>query len=618
MRIEPYLPESVRSRYAMKLFGVSLLIVLVITALTTVTVLHVSDRVRDNQLQSVETNAELEARALGQWIDGKQQVVRTLSNHEGLTPVSGNRTRATLAGELEALSPETASLSIVERSPHTDSNGTTETIVASTDESAVGRPLSVTDVNWKPTVGFNFDGTDDVILSWVYTSGHGTFVALASPMPDGRHALVAEYRTSVRAEQFTSAIPGTDTLVLGGFTAYVLFDKNESTGIVPYEGESTNTTTGQTILHSDPTAEIHGTVLTDSEVKGYHSVPGDRVDWVVVKEVPRSTALAVTDRVQRDLWLLVAVVVAGFLLVGVAIQRGPIRSIKQLARQANAIADGDLGVDIDRGDRIDEVGEVRTAFSNTKAYIEAITEQAEALSRQAFDEDALDADIPGRVGDSMESMGHDLQQFITRLEVLNRILRHNLRNQLDVIRSHAETLDDTEHREAILAATEKLASVGTRARRIDQIMSTDRQPTTVDLAERIEAVLEEVETDGVAVTTSFPEDPTVVTDAETVTAVLQSPLENAASYAESSVEVSVESTRSGCTVEIGDDGPGIPAAELDALAAEREVPLQHSRGLGLWQLKWGVEMLDGTLSITTESGTTVEIALPDLDSDSGM
>ncbi|MFC7173869.1 hypothetical protein ACFQL0_12005 [Haloplanus litoreus] len=83
MSLESSLPESVRSRYALKLLGVSLLIVLLITALTTVTVFQVSDRVRDNQLRSVETNAELEARALGQWIDGKQQVVRTLSNHEG-------------------------------------------------------------------------------------------------------------------------------------------------------------------------------------------------------------------------------------------------------------------------------------------------------------------------------------------------------------------------------------------------------------------------------------------------------------------------------------------------------------------------------------------------------
>jgi methyl-accepting chemotaxis protein len=614
MRIESHLPDSIRSRYALKLFGVSLLIVLVITALTTVTALQVSERVRDGQLQSVETNAELEARALGQWIDGKQQVVRTLSSHEGLAPVDENRTQPTLETELESLSPETASLLIVERSPNIDSNGTTETIIASTDRQSVGQPLSVTDVDWKPTVGFNFDDTDDVILSWVYTDGDSTFVAIASPLPDGDHVLVAEYRTSVRAERFTSAISGTETLVIGGFTSYVLFNENESSSIMPYEGAQTNTTVEQTILETDPSADISGSVLTETEVKGYHSVPGDKVDWVVVKEVPRSTALGVTDRVQRDLQLLVGLVLIGFLFIGVVIQRGPIRSIQRVARQANAISEGDLSVDIAPGDRIDEVGEVQSAFSNTKAYIDTITEQAEALSDQAFDDDVLAADIPGRVGDSMETMRRDLQQFITRLEVLNRVLRHNLRNQLDVINSHAEALDDAEHGDAILAATEKLATMGTRARRIDHLMSKDRQPTTVDLADRIETVLDEIETDDAIIKTSVPDDATVVTDAETLTIVLRSPLENAVTHADSSVVISIESTESGCTIEISDDGPGIPSAELNSLAAEHETQLQHSRGLGLWELKWGVDKLDGDLSFVTEDGTTVMIQLPDLDS----
>jgi methyl-accepting chemotaxis protein len=613
MSIESYLPDSVRSRYALKLLGVSLLIVLVITALTTVTVFQLSERVREDQLRSVETNAELEARALGQWIDGKQQVVRTLSSHEGLTPVAGNRTQTTLTTELESLSPETASLSIVERSPNTESSETTETIVASTDTESVGQPLSVTDVDWKPTVGFNFNGTDDVILSWVYTDGDATFVAIASPLPDGEHVLVAEYRTSVRAEQFTSTISGTDTLVLGGFTGYVLFNEDKSSGITPYEDEQTNTSIERTILDSDPGDDISGSVLTDTEVKGYHSVPGNKVDWVVVKEAPRSTALGVTDRVQRDLQLLVGLVLVGFLFIGVVIQRGPIRSIQQLAKQANAIAEGDLSVDLDPGDRIDEVGEVQLAFSNTKAYIETITAQAEALSDRAFDDDILAAEIPGLVGDSMATMRRDLQQFITRLEVFNRILRHNLRNQLDVINSHAEVLDDTEHKEAILRSTDKLAALGTRARRIDHIMSKDPQPTTVDVAERIETVLDEIDTSDVSITTSFSDDATVVTDVETLTTVLRSPLENAVIYSESSVVISGNSTDSGCTIEISDDGPGIPAAELNSLAAEHETSLQHSRGLGLWELKWGVDKLDGDLSFAIEDGTTVTIQLPDLD-----
>jgi methyl-accepting chemotaxis protein len=303
----------------------------------------------------------------------------------------------------------------------------------------------------------------------------------------------------------------------------------------------------------------------------------------------------------------------GFLLIGVVIQRGPIRSIQQLATQANAIAEGDLTVDIDDGNRTDEVGEVQSAFSNTKAYIETITDQAEALSRQAFDDDALEADIPGRVGDSMATMRHDLRQFITRLEVLNRILRHNLRNQLDVINSHAEALDDSEHSEAIRAATERLATLGTRARRIDHLMSKDTQPTTVDVVDRIETVLDGIEASDVTVTTSPSDEVTVVTDAEILTTVLRSPLENAIIYAESTVTVSVESTDAGCTIEISDDGPGIPASELNSLDTERETPLQHSRGLGLWELKWGVDKLDGQLSFTSDDGTTVTIQLPNLD-----
>ncbi len=614
MSIESVLPESVRSRYALKLLGVSVLIVLVITGLATVTVVQVSDRVRDNQLQSVETNAELEARALGQWIDGKQQVVRTLSSHEGLTPVSTSSTQTTLVTELDKLSPETASLSVVERSPNTNSNGTTETIVASTERQFVGEPLGVTDINWNPNVGFNFADTDDVVLSWVYTDGNATLVALASPTPDGQHVLVAEYQTSVRADRFTSTIAGTDTLVLGGFTAFVLFDQNESRGIVPYEGDRANSTVGQTILESDPSAELSGSVLTDTEVKGYHSVPGDEVDWVVVKEVPRSTALGVTDRVERDLWLLVVTVLTGFLLVGIVIQRGPIQSIKRLAQQGHAVAEGNLDVEINRGDRIDEVGEVRAAFANTKAYIETIARQAEALSNRAFDDDVLDAEIPGRVGDAMATMRRDLQQFITRLEVFNRVLRHNLQNQLDVVRSHAEALEEgNEHREAILDATDNVAGLGARARRIDQLMSQEPEPATVDVGDAVESVLRNVDTDGVTVETTVPADVSVVTDDETLTTVLHSPIENAITYAESTVTVSAESTESGCTVEIADDGPGIPPGELDTLAAGRETPLQHSRGLGLWELKWGVDKLDGDLSFLTEDGTTVVVRLPDLD-----
>ena len=739
MALESLLPEPIRSRYALKLLGGAMLIGLLITAISATTVIDVADSVRDEQLHSMETNAELEANALAQWVDGNQQTIRALSSHRGLDPTAPEETAAVLRSEREALSTEVATLSLVERSPASFSEGTDERIVASTESAYVDRSLSVTDVDWKPTVGFNFNSTDDVILSWVYTDEADALVAIASPTPDGEHVLVGEYRTDVRAESFTSVIEGTETQVLGGFTAFVLFDENEANVIAPYKGDRANTTIGSRILERPPAAELNGSVLTDTSVKGYHSVPGKAVDWVVVKEAPRRNALAVSDSVRTDLTALVGITLLGFLLIGTVIQRGPIRSIQRLARQADAIADGELAVDIEDGSREDEIGDLRTAFRNTKAYIETIASQADALSRQAFDDDAFEAAIPGRIGAAMADMRGDLRRFIDELEaererystlveqskdgigvvhgdeyifandrlaeitgysreelvgmpyanviadedlagaheqarrvlegvaasdqyeldvetkagqrrrvettvskithdgepavlinarditdrrrreqrlsVFNRLLRHNFRNRLDVIKGHTERLTDQtdgDHAETVLTAADRLATLGTRARRIDRLMARDLKPTTVDVAAVVTDVLDDLDTTGVSVETELPDAVELRTDAETLRTTLSSPLENAVRYADSTVTVAVTTTAAGCRIVISDDGPGIPPTELDSLAAGTETDLQHGRGLGLWQLKWGVDALNGELEFDTADGTTIRITLPAL------
>ncbi|ERH07955.1 MAG: PAS sensor histidine kinase [Halonotius sp. J07HN4] len=743
MSLESLLPTSIRSRYALKLLGGAVLIGLLITVISATTVIDVTDSVRDEQLRSMETNAELEANTLAQWVAGNQQTIRALSSHRGLDSATPEETATVLTRERDALSAEVATLSVVERSPTTFSNGTSEQIRASTEPAYVGQPLSVTDVNWKPTVGFNFAGTDDVILSWVYTNEHGnSLVAIASPTPDGEHILVGEYRTGVRAESFTSVIDGTKTQVLGGFTAFVLFDDSEPNGITPYEGDRANTTIGKRILNSAPSTELNGSVLTENSVKGYHSVPGEAVDWVVVKEAPRENALAVSDSIRGDLTTLVGITLLGFLLIGVVIQRGPIRSIQRLANQADAIADGKLAVDIEDDSRIDEIGDLRTAFRNTKAYIETIASQADALSRQAFDDDAFEAAIPGRIGTAMADMRADLRRFIDELEaererystlveqskdgiaviqgeehvfvnerlteitgysrgelvgmsyanlvvdenlaeareqaqrvltdsnpadqnvqdietksgqrrriestgskiihdgepavlintrditerqrreqrlaVFNRLLRHNFRNRIDVIKSHTERLADQtdgSHAKRVLTTADRLATLGSRARRIDQLMAREPEPTLVDVAAILTTELDSLDTTGVTVNTELPETVELRTDAETLRIALSSPLENAVKYADSTVTVTLTTTPAGCQVVISDDGPGIPATELDSLEAGTETDLQHGRGLGLWQLKWGVDALNGDLEFETESGTTIRITLPALGSD---
>ena len=57
-----------------------------------------------------------------------------------------------------------------------------------------------------------------------------------------------------------------------------------------------------------------------------------------------------------------------------------------------------------------------------------------------------------------------------RIEVLNRILRHNIRNGLDVIRANAELVTDEDRATSILNTTDTLGRLSADARRIESLL----------------------------------------------------------------------------------------------------------------------------------------------------
>jgi len=201
-----------------------------------------------------------------------------------------------------------------------------------------------------------------------------------------------------------------------------------------------------------------------------------------------------------------------------------------------------------------------------------------------------------------------------RLAVLNRVLRHNLRNKIEVVRSHAEALRDREdgsHADAILATANEIADLGYSARTIDQFVSASGNQSLVDLAGVVREVVSGTEPGAVSVSVTAPEAATVEVNRAAVHAALAEAVENAVTYAEARVAITVEPHPAGYEVRIADDGPGIPPGELASLEAGTETALQHGSGLGLWQLKWAVRTIDGDLSFDTADGTTVTIVVPD-------
>ena len=226
-----------------------------------------------------------------------------------------------------------------------------------------------------------------------------------------------------------------------------------------------------------------------------------------------------------------------------------------------------------------------------------------------------------------------------RLEVFNRVLRHNLRNHLDVVKAHAEQLAAGEsetdpHAARILETAERLDSMGRRARAVDRIVARAFDPEPVAVDGLIDDTLDELPIrEGVTVETAVP-DVSVVTDRDALQAAVAAGLDNAVEYADNRVRVeaswvddtgddntggdniggdesSGDHDRRAIRVTITDDGPGIPDAELATLRSGTETDLRHGRGLGLWQLRWGVDELSGTLAFDTDDGTTVDITVPD-------
>ncbi|WP_436901965.1 sensor histidine kinase [Halovenus halobia] len=208
-----------------------------------------------------------------------------------------------------------------------------------------------------------------------------------------------------------------------------------------------------------------------------------------------------------------------------------------------------------------------------------------------------------------------------RLEVLNRVLRHNLRNDATSIIGRAQLISDgdggADSAEEIIDTTRDLVGVAESARDIDQMMAATQADKEVELDPIVQRVTETIGSSypAVEVTTAVPADTTVAASKQVIETILRELLENAAEHNDADQPyaiVSAERTGNGSvTLAVSDNGPGVPDHERAVLDAGED-QLQHGSGLGLWAVHWGVTRLGGKLAISenTPRGTTVTVTLP--------
>jgi len=206
-----------------------------------------------------------------------------------------------------------------------------------------------------------------------------------------------------------------------------------------------------------------------------------------------------------------------------------------------------------------------------------------------------------------------------RLEVLNRVFRHNIRTNIQVIFSNAEYLakgENAEPAELIKRNVREISEFSEKIRLVLDVFEQGRneqQPVSliIILEEKIATLREEYPETTVSCT--LPE--TSVYVDKILDDVFWNVLENAAmhnTHSEPEVHVDTQIHRDSVTISVTDNGPGIDDEELAIVNVGTETPLEHGSGIGLAFIVWGTEILGGSVTVedTEPTGTTVTLEVP--------
>lgn len=215
-----------------------------------------------------------------------------------------------------------------------------------------------------------------------------------------------------------------------------------------------------------------------------------------------------------------------------------------------------------------------------------------------------------------------------QLSVLNRVLRHNLRNETMVITGYADLLkgdtDDPLHStyaDTIAAASDRLNSIAKKVRHFEDIQSRPVEPDdhlVTDLVTEISHTCTETHEKATVETTVTPTALRVRTDRVLLSTLLENLVENAIVHGDGDATVSLTASEAtgnqgGVRFAIRDTNERIPDNEIKTIRAGEETALQHGQGIGLWIVYWCVRKLHGEIDFEYDDGNVLTVTIPAMD-----
>jgi len=226
-----------------------------------------------------------------------------------------------------------------------------------------------------------------------------------------------------------------------------------------------------------------------------------------------------------------------------------------------------------------------------------------------------DEDVLGFVGilrDITEKKAYERQLETQRnnLEILNTIVRHDIRNDIQLIQTYAGILetraaDDTqEYVDEILEAAQSAIEITQSAREITDVMlQSDVELSAMNLRTELDEEIQRLQSsyERAIVDVKGPLDAVEVVADEMLPSVFRNILNNAVQHNDKDIPeitVSTNLTDTTAVVHIADNGPGIPDDQKAAVFEEEHIGLNsNGTGLGLYLVETLVSRYGGQVHV---------------------
>jgi signal transduction histidine kinase len=579
------IPDLIRQRRLVKYGLATGIVIFLIGTIGVVTYAQAVEQLQSESRENLETTAELASLELNNWLGNRESQARDLGRDRRVQIAAGDTeteilARAFLTTRLDAGPTDVTAFHITER--------LSREVLASTEPEREGESF---DQPWLDVTEMAFE--DGVYVSAPYERKGTHRIGFVTETDN--HLLVMETNLSKVIAQFRDPTEGSFFTLVDRDGTIRGSDRADLVGHSYARGQTWRALSAAFGVETTYVDGVSLTVVEEQVVFGegsQHLLAATAVpdsELLVVVHTPQAEAFTLADAIARNILVLVAVSMFALAVVGVGLVRQTVRELNQLGEQAQELEQGNLDTELDTH-LDDEIGELYESFDEMRVQLRERITEAEQLNDQ--------------------------------LEVTDRLLRHNLHNDLNVVQLNAELVkqrhpESSSEARKIIEVTESLLEKAEKKRRITELVSLDSDRTTVELVSLLEQTIETARNQYPEATFSLDSPArTEVEGTNHVSEAFEELLENAVAHSDQetpTVEITVLESASGVVVRIADTGPPIDSLDRKLLAGELNfTQLDHASGIGLWLVYWIVRQAGGELRYEPNDprGNIIIVELP--------